>query len=52
MTVTEKVLAATFKDIGIAFHTIGAGSAPGPSREYSTVKANYFYDKVKEKMEE
>ena len=52
MTITEKVLAATLKDIGTALHTIGAGLASGPAREYSTVKANYYYGKVGEDVEE
>ena len=46
MTVTEKALAATLKDIGTALYTIGAGLAPGSLREYSTAKANYFYGKA------
>ena len=45
MTVTEKALATTLKDIGTALYTIGAGPASGPPREYSTAKANYFYGK-------
>jgi len=52
MTVTEKALAAALKDIGIILHTIGAGPAPGPAREYSTAKANYYYGKVGEDVEE
>jgi len=52
MTATEKVFAFVFKDIDIAFHTIGAGSAPGPFRKYSIAKVNYFYDKVGEDIEE
>ena len=52
MTVTEKALAAALKDIGIALHTIGAGPVPGSPREYSTVKANYYYSKVGEDVEE
>ncbi len=46
MTVTEKALAAALKDIGTALHTIGAGPVPGPPREYSTAKANYYYGKT------
>ncbi len=52
MTIIEKALAVTLKDIGTAFHTIGAGPASGPPREYSTAKANYFYDKAGEDVKE
>jgi len=52
MTATEKALAAALKDIGIALYTIGAGPAPRPAREYSMVKANYFYGKAGEDVEE
>ena len=52
MTATEKALAAVLKDIGTAFHTISAGPAPGPPREYSTAKANYYYGKAGEDVEE
>src|SRR6266540_4024260 len=52
MTATEKALAAALKDISTALYTIGAGSAPGSAREYSTAKANYFYDKAEEDVEE
>jgi len=52
MTVTEKALIAAFKDIGTALHTIGAGSASGSPRKYSTTKANYFYGKAGEDVEE
>ncbi len=52
MTATEKALAAALKNIGTALHTIGAGLAPGPAREYSTAKANYYYGKVGEDVEE
>ena len=52
MSVTEKALAAALKDIGIAFHMIGAGLAPELLREYSIVKANYFYSKAGEDIEE
>jgi len=52
MTATEKALAAILKDIGTALHTIGAGPAPGLAREYSTAKANYYYGKVEEDVEE
>ena len=52
MTATEKALAAVLKDIGTALHTIGARPAPEPAREYSTVKANYYYGKVGEDVEE
>ena len=52
MTATEKALAAALKDIGTALHTIGAGLAPGTAREYSTAKANYYYGKAEENVEE
>ena len=52
MTATEKALAATLKDIGIALHTISAGPAPGLAREYITAKANYYYGKAGEDVEE
>ncbi len=52
MSVTEKVLAAILKDIGTALHTIGAGPASGSLREYSMAKANYFYSKAGEDIEE
>ena len=52
MTVTEKALAAVLKDIGTALHTIGAGPAPEPAREYSIAKANYYYSKAGEDVEE
>src|SRR6266540_663382 len=52
MTATEKALAAALKDIGTALHTIGAGPAPAPAREYSTAKANYYYGKAGEDIEE
>ncbi len=52
MTVTEKALAAVLKDIGTALHIIGAGSASGLAREYSIAKANYFYGKAGEDIEE
>src|SRR6266542_3401413 len=52
MTATEKALAAALKDIGTALHTIGAGPVPGPPREYSTAKANYYYGKAGEDVEE
>jgi len=52
MTATEKALAAALKDIGIALHMIGAGPASGPAREYSMAKANYFYGKAGEDVEE
>ena len=52
MTATEKVLAAALKDISTALHTIDAGSAPGLVREYSTAKANYYYGKAEEDVEE
>src|SRR6266545_4697992 len=52
MTATEKALAAALKDIGTALHTIGAGLGPAPPREYSTAKANYYYGKAGEDIEE
>ncbi len=52
MSTIEKALAAALKDIGTALHTIGAGLAPGPAREYSTVKTNYYYGKAEEDVEE
>ena len=52
MTAIEKAFTATLKDIGIALHTISAGSASGPAREYSTAKANYFYGKAGKDVEE
>ena len=52
MSVTEKVLAAILKDIGTALHTIGAGPASGSLREYSMAKANYYYGKAGENVEE
>src|SRR6266542_3054049 len=52
MIATEKALAAALKDIGTALHTIGAGPAPGLAREYSIAKANYYYDKAGEDVEE
>ncbi len=52
MTATEKALAAALKDISTALHTIGAGPALGPAREYSTAKANYYYGKAGEDVEE
>ncbi len=52
MTATEKALAAALKDIGTALHTIGAGPGPAPAREYSTAKANYYYGKAGEDIEE
>src|SRR6266511_291305 len=52
MTATEKALAAALKDIGTALHTIGAGPGPAPAREYSMAKANYYYGKAGEDIEE
>jgi len=52
MTVTEKAFAAALKDIGTALHTISAGPASGPAREYSMAKVNYFYGKAGEDVEE
>src|SRR6266498_1236785 len=52
MTATEKALAAALKDIGTALHTIGTGLGPAPPREYSTAKANYYYGKAGEDIEE
>ena len=52
MIATEKALAAALKDIGTALHTIGVRSASGLPREYSIAKANYFYGKAGEDVEE
>src|SRR6266542_850301 len=52
MTATEKALAAALKNIGTALHTIGAGPGPALPREYSTAKANYYYGKAGENIEE
>jgi len=52
MIATEKALAAALKDIGIALHTIGTEPASGSAREYSMAKANYFYGKAEEDVEE
>ncbi len=52
MSAIEKALAITLKDIGTALHMIGAGLALGSLREYSTAKANYFYGKAREDIEE
>ncbi len=52
MSAIEKALAAALKDIGTALHIIGVGPASGPAREYSTAKANYFYGKAGEDIEE
>ena len=52
MTAIKKALRAALKDIGTALHMIGVGPAPRLSKEYSTMKANYFYGKAGEDMEE
>ena len=52
MTATEKVLTAALKDIDTALHTIDIRSASRSPKEYSIVKANYFYDKVGENIKE
>ncbi len=52
MMTIEKALAAVLKDIGTALHTIDAELVSGSAREYSTAKANYFYGKVGENIEE
>ncbi len=52
MSATEKALAATLKDISTVLHTIGIELAPESLRKYSTAKANYFYSKVGEDVEE
>ena len=52
MTMTEKAVAAAFKNIGITLYIIGVGSASGPPKEYSITKANYFYDKAREDIKE
>ncbi len=49
---TEKALAAALKDIGTVLHTIGIRLASGPARKYSMAKANYFYGKAGEDIEE
>ncbi len=48
MIVTEKVLAAALKDIGIALHIISIRPASRLPRKYSMAKANYFYGKTGE----
>ncbi len=52
MLAIKKALAAALKNIGTVFHTIGAGLASGSPREYSIAKANYFYGKAEEDVEE
>ncbi len=52
MTVTEKILAAAFKNIGNALNVLGVRPTSGPPREYSIAKSNYFYDKAGEDVEE
>ena len=52
MTATEKALAAALKDIGTALYTISVGLASESPREYSIAKANYFYGKAGEDVEE
>ncbi len=52
MSVIEKALAATLKNIGTTLYIIGVGSTLGSSWEYSIIKANYFYDKVGKDIEE
>ena len=52
MTATEKAFATTLKNIGTALYTISMGLASGLSREYSTAKANYYYDKAGKDVEE
>jgi len=52
MSVTEKALAATLKVICMTRYIRGVGSALGPPRKYSIVKANYFYDKAEKDVEE
>ena len=52
MSTTEKALAATLKNIGTTLHTISAGLALGSPREYSMIKANYFYGKVGKDVKE
>ena len=52
MSAIEKALATALKDIGTALHIIGMGPASGLPREYSIAKANYFYGKAGEDVEE
>src|SRR6266498_5393444 len=52
MTVIEKALVATLKDIGNVLNVLGIGSAPGLQREYSTAKSNYFYSKAGKDVKE
>ncbi len=52
MIATEKILAAALKDIGTALHTIDAGPASELTRKYSIAKANYYYGKAGEDVEE
>ncbi len=40
------------KDISTALHIIGAELASGSLKEYSTAKANFFYSKAGEDVEE
>ena len=50
MSITKKVFATILKDIGIAFHMIGIGSASKLFREYSIAKANYYYNKTEKNI--
>ncbi len=49
---TKKALAVVLKNIDITLYIIGAGPVSGPPREYSIVKANYFYSKVGKDVKE
>ena len=50
ITITEKTLAAILKDISTILHMIRVESASGSFKEYSIVKANYYYSKVGEEI--
>ncbi len=52
MTAIKKAFAAVLKDIGIALHIIDIGPVSGLFKKYSTIKANYFYSKAGEDVEE
>ncbi|SRR6266498_5616704 len=52
MSVIKKALAVALKNIGIALHTISIKLVSGSPREYNTAKANYFYSKPEEDIEE
>ena len=52
MIIIKKVLAAALKNIGTTLYMIGARLASGLLKEYNTAKANYFYGKAEENVEE